>query len=117
LGFPEAEVSITLLDDPAIAEIGARFGGAPHPTDVLSFSMLEGPGWAFRGAVFGDVLLSVETAERQALSRGVPLDEELRDLLIHGILHLLGMDHADPADARAMRGLEDHLRWELRRRC
>jgi probable rRNA maturation factor len=117
LGFPDPEVSLTLVDEATIAEVAGRFGRSRYPTDVLAFSLLEGAGAQFRGACVGDVLLCVEVAERQARERGVRLDEELRDLLIHGVLHLIGMDHGCPSDARAMRELEDHLRWELARAC
>ena len=115
LGFRDAELSVTLTSDEAIAQIAGDFGRARRPTDVLAFSLLEGPGAEFRGDVLGDVIVSLDSAERQALRRGVPLQAELRQLLIHGVLHLLGMDHVTPAQARAMRTLEDHLRWELLR--
>ena len=63
-----------------------------------------------------DLLISVDTAEGQARRARRPLDAELRDLLIHGVLHLLGMDHeTSRADARSMRALEEHLRWEIAR--
>ncbi len=115
LGFLDAEVSVTLVDDRAIAELAGRFGRPARSTDVLAFSMLEGAGARFRGDTLGDVIVSVETGERQARVRRVRLSDELRDLVIHGLLHLVGMDHVEPSDARAMRELEDHLRWEIRR--
>jgi probable rRNA maturation factor len=115
LGFLDAEVSVTLVDDAGIAELAGRFGLTPRPTDVLAFSMLEGRGARHRGESLGDVVLSVETAERQARERRVTIPAELRDLLIHGILHLIGMDHERASDAREMRALEDHLRWEVSR--
>ncbi len=115
LGFPDAELSVTLVGDAAIAELAGRFGRARRATDVLAFPLSEGEGADFRGNALGDVILSVERAEAQARERRVPLDAELRDLVIHGVLHLLGMDHASPAQTRAMRGIEDHLRWELDR--
>jgi len=113
LGFHEAELSITLTSDDAIAQIAGDFGRARRPTDVLAFSLLEGPGAAFRGEALGDVIISVDTAERQAQERKVALGTELRDLLIHGVLHVLGMDHERAADRHRMRALEDHLRWTL----
>lgn len=115
MGFPEAELSITLVSDARIAELAGRFGRPHRPTDVLAFSMLEGEGAEHRGACLGDVVISLDTAARQARARGASLDDELRDLLIHGVLHLVGMDHERPADARHMRVLEDHLRWEIAR--
>lgn len=115
LGYSEAELSVSLVSDADIAELAGRFGRDAEPTDVLAFSLLEGPGARFRGDCLGDVVLSVETAARQAAARGVPIDSELRDLAIHGILHLVGMEHQNAADTRRMRELEDHLRWELSR--
>jgi probable rRNA maturation factor len=115
LGFPDAELSITLTTDAEIAELGGSFGREPTPTDVLSFPTQEGPGARFARELLGDVVISLERAERQAAARGATLDAELRDLVIHGILHLVGMDHGRPAEARAMRELEDHLRWEIAR--
>lgn len=115
LGFPESELSVRLIGDRGMAELSARFGRPARPTDVLAFSMLEAPRSLPRGPLLGDVVLSVQSAERQARARGVGLDRELRDLLVHGVLHLLGMDHERSSDARAMRELEEHLRWEIRR--
>ncbi len=114
LGFRDAELSVTLTSDEAISQIAGDFGRARRPTDVLAFSLLEGPGAEFRGDVLGDVIVSLDSAERQALRRGVPLQAELRQLLIHGVLHVLGMDHERAADRRRMRELEDHLSWTLR---
>jgi probable rRNA maturation factor len=116
LGSTDAELSITLVSDPEMARIAGRFGRPARPTDVLAFALREGPGAAHRGACLGDVVISVERAEAQARSRGRPLDAELRDLVIHGVLHLLGMDHeTGSGDARRMRALEEHLRWEIAR--
>jgi probable rRNA maturation factor len=116
LGSTDAELSISLVSDPEIARTASRFGRPFRPTDVLAFALREGRGAAHRGACLGDVLISVETAESQAREARRPLDAELRDLLIHGVLHLLGMDHeTGPADARRMRALEEHLRWEIAR--
>ncbi len=113
MGFLDAELSITLLNDREVAELAGRFGRDRSPTDVLAFSLLEGPGAEHRGAALGDVVISIETAERQAKERRTGLDTELEDLLIHGVLHLVGLDHQRPHEARDMRELEDHLRWTL----
>jgi probable rRNA maturation factor len=115
LGFPDAELSITLVDDAGIAALAGRYGRPARPTDVLAFALREGPGARFAGPALGDVVISLERAEAQALERRAPLERELVDLLIHGVLHLLGMDHERSADRRAMRELEDHLRWEIAR--
>jgi probable rRNA maturation factor len=115
LGFLDSELGITLVDDARMAELAGTYGRRPEPTDVLAFSMLEGEGSDHRGHLLGDVVVSIDTAERQARARRVSLDAELRDLVIHGILHLIGLDHERAVDARQMRQLEAHLRWELGR--
>jgi probable rRNA maturation factor len=115
LGFLDAELSISLVSDETMAELAGRFGRPAWPTDVLAFSLLEGPGSEHRAACLGDVVLSVDTATCQARTGRVGLDARLRDLLVHGLLHLVGMDHQTGADTRRMRELEDHLRWEISR--
>ncbi|MEE8314195.1 MAG: rRNA maturation RNase YbeY [Myxococcota bacterium] len=115
MGCSAAELSISLVDDETMARLAGRFGREERPTDVLAFSLAEGPGARFSGDCLGDVVLSVETAERQAAERGVSIDAELMDLVIHGILHLLGMDHRNGPETRRMRALEVHLVWELGR--
>jgi len=106
---PHGELSIALLDDPGMRELNLRWRGRPRPTDVLSFSMLEGEGARHRGALLGDVVLGVQTAARQARARHRSLDEELARLLIHGTLHLLGHDHERDDEARRMRAEERRL--------
>ena len=113
MGFLDVELSVTLTTDTEIAELAGAYGRPARPTDVLAFAQHDGDGGA-PGGLLGDVVISLETAERQAKSRRVALDRELCDLLIHGILHLLGMDHKRQPDRRNMRELEDHLRWTLR---
>lgn len=102
-----AELSVFLCDDRFIRGLNRRFRGVDAPTDVLSFEQgrpiagfpLTGPAIAdppIAGPVMlGDVVISLETARRQARRRGVPDAAELRELLLHGILHLLGRDHGD----------------------
>jgi probable rRNA maturation factor len=110
LGCLDADLSVTLTDDAGIADLSGRYGLDGHPTDVLAFPQREGPGAEHAGGMLGDIVISLDTAERQARERRTPLDDELRDLLIHGTLHLVGMDHARKRDALAMRELEEHLR-------
>jgi probable rRNA maturation factor len=115
LGWTDAELSITLCDDAAIARLAGDYGRPRRATDVLSFPSAEGTGAEYAGELLGDVVISLDTARRQARARGVPLARELDTLLVHGVLHVLGMDHARAADRSRMRALEAHLRWELRR--
>lgn len=113
LGFTDAELSVSLVTDSQIAELAGSYGRSRQPTDVLAFAQQDVVGSPLAPTVLGDVVISLDTAERQAERRGRSLESELRDLLIHGILHLLGMDHELDADARGMRELERHLRWAL----
>lgn len=112
LDHPRSELSVALVDDGRMRELNARYRGLRRTTDVLSFSLLEGEGVEHRGRLLGDVVIGLETASRRARARRRGLDEEVTRLLIHGTLHLLGHDHARPAEARAMRAEERRL-WRL----
>jgi rRNA maturation RNase YbeY len=105
----QAELSLVLAADPEMAELNERYRGRTGPTDVLSFSLLEGKGREHRGALLGDVVIGVEVAARQARRAGRCFDDEVARLLIHGVLHLLGWDHEREAEARAMRAQERRL--------
>jgi probable rRNA maturation factor len=111
LGRADAELSLALVDDAEIGALNARYRDEAQPTDVLSFSLVEGPHAARRGALLGDVVLGVEVAARQAARARRSLDDELARLLIHGVLHLLGHDHAERAEAVRMRAEERRL-WQ-----
>lgn len=87
------ELSVLLCDDPFIHELNRQYRAKDAPTDVLSFPMREGEGADPDDPMLGDVVISVETAARQATERGHATGWEIRLLLIHGILHLLGYDH------------------------
>jgi probable rRNA maturation factor len=102
----DAELSVALVDDAAIADLNERYRGIAGPTDVLSFSLIDGPYPERRGDLLGDVVVSLETAERQARRGRRELDEEVLRLLIHGVLHLMGHDHQERVEARAMRAEE-----------
>ena len=80
-----------------------RYRGVDRPTDVLAFAMREGPFAHLNPQILGDIVISAETALRQARAGRRPLAEELTHLLIHGTLHLLGYDHeVSPTAARLM---------------
>lgn len=100
LGLSDAELSVVLCDDAFISPLNAQWRDKPTATDVLSFPQNE-PGEPM-DPVLGDIVISVQTATRQAADQGHPLEDELRVLLVHGLLHLLGHDHIDPDDARRM---------------
>jgi rRNA maturation RNase YbeY len=109
LGHQASELSVSLVNDAEMAAMNARYRGADGPTDVLSFSLLEGDHAEFHGDLLGEVVIDVEFAARQAASLGHALDAEMTRLLIHGTLHLLGYDHQGEEDARTMEALEDTL--------
>jgi len=106
LGHARSELSLALVDDEGIAALNARDRGKQGPTDVLSYSLLEGPHVARRGALLGDVVISVDTAARQARRGRRSLDDECLRLLVHGVLHLVGHDHEAEEEARRMRAEE-----------
>ena len=109
LGLPKGELSIVLCDDPFIQDLNARWRQKNEATDVLSFALGEGEDADLTPDLLGDIVISVETAARQGASLGLSLDEELRVLLVHGLLHLLGYDHLEPDDAVEMRAREAEL--------
>lgn len=112
LGLDQVELSILLCDDPVIAALNEEWREVEGPTDVLSFPQ-EDEDWALPEGMprtLGDVVISVDTAARQALALGHSLEVELRVLLVHGLLHLLGHDHeGEEAEAAAMRKAEAEL--------
>jgi probable rRNA maturation factor len=107
-----AELSILLADDPTVHELNRTYRDTDAPTDVLSFAQDEGDAFARpEGAArhLGDVVISVDTARRQAAEYMVTLQDEVSHLLVHGVLHLLGYDHEEPDDAQAMRLQEERV--------
>lgn len=86
------EVSIALVDDPAMHALNKQYRGKDKPTDVLSFAMSDGEPMPGMPALLGDVVISVDTALRQAETVGHSLADEVSQLAIHGVLHLLGYD-------------------------
>jgi len=101
LGIADAELSILLADDATIRVLNREHRGKDLPTDVLAFPVDEKP---VRNAprILGDVVISLETALRQARSRKRALVPEVRFLLAHGLLHLIGYDHATRIQKRRM---------------
>jgi probable rRNA maturation factor len=111
-----AELTVSLVDDAAIRRLNRDYRGQDRPTDVLAFAMREGARAPGDEAVVGDVVISLDTAARQAQQRGVSAADEVRALLIHGILHLLGYDHERSVlEARRMKAMERRLRVALAR--
>ncbi len=93
LGYTESELSVLIVDDPEMAKLNREYRGIDHTTDVLSFPMLEGEFGEIAPEMLGDIVISAETARAMSQETGTPFEAVLNLLLIHGILHLLGMDH------------------------
>jgi rRNA maturation RNase YbeY len=109
IGQARSELSVALVDDEQIARLNAQWRDKPTPTDVLSFSMVEGDFADHRAGMLGDVVISVETAAAQAAALHRGLDDRVARLLIHGVLHLIGYDHEDDEEAREMAREERRL--------
>jgi len=107
-----AELSILLTSDSAVRDLNREYRKVDAPTDVLSFSLSEGEAFAVpdgEARHLGDVIISLDTARRQAGEHGAPLQDEVSHLLVHGVLHLLGHDHQEPEDAVVMRAHEEAI--------
>ncbi|NNE17145.1 MAG: rRNA maturation RNase YbeY [Myxococcales bacterium] len=102
LGLPDAELSILLCDDATIRELNRQYRKKDRATDVLAFPMHDGSGPRTTPALLGDVVISLPTASRQAAERDRPIVQEVTFLLAHGLLHLLGHDHASKREERKM---------------
>lgn len=111
-GAPPAELSVTVTDDETVRALNRKYAGKDAVTDVLSFSQREGEELvAPPGGVppLGEVVIAYPLALRQAGERGHSVQAEVTRLLVHGILHLLGYDHAEPEEERHMRAREEEL--------
>jgi probable rRNA maturation factor len=113
---PMAELCIKLVDEETIAELNEKWMDKEGPTDVLAFPMDElRPGLVNEEpeeGVLGDLVLCASVAARQAAAAGHPTADELQLLTVHGILHLLGYDHAEPGEHKEMFGLQATLLTE-----
>ncbi len=120
---PLAELSILLVEDGYMAELNHRWMGGDGPTDVLAFPMDEesvdrGPqsvGEPTEPSLLGDIVLCPDVATKQAAKAGHAMADELHLLTVHGVLHLLGYDHAEPEEEREMFALQDRLLSQWRR--
>jgi len=93
LDSPDSELSILIVDDREIAELNEEYLDRKGPTNVIAFPMQEGEFSRINPFLLGDVVISVETAAREGEEAGIPLEERMDELLVHGILHLFGFDH------------------------
>jgi probable rRNA maturation factor len=129
----ETEVSLLFVDEDAIAALNEQFLGKSGPTDVLSFPIEDEPGPTGRSPdlggsgpgtsadqgtlmLLGDVVICPSVAAANAVEHEVSLEDELALLVVHGLLHLLGLDHEDDAEAERMEALEQELLTRFYRR-
>ena len=114
-GYPSG-VTVLLTGDDTLRDLNRQFAGEDKVTDVLAF----GSGTVFPGdeddaATLGDIAISIPQAQRQAAAAGNPEDREIAMLTAHGVLHLLGYDHAEPDDEREMFGITNKILEEALR--
>ena len=110
---PHTEVSVVLSTDEYIRELNRQYRGKDCPTDVLSFALNEGEEVEVidgpEEVLLGDIIISLDTAARQAEEYGHSLERELAYLTVHGMLHLLGYDHMNEEEKQEMRQEEEHI--------
>ena len=112
---PRAEVTVLLVERPAMASLKEKWLGEPGPTDVLAFPMDEQVP-DDEPYILGDIVICPDVAKEQALAADKKVAEEVDLLLVHGFLHLCGYDHVRPQDARSMRHRERKILSEFYRK-
>jgi probable rRNA maturation factor len=123
---PLAELSMLLVGKPEMADLHQRWMNLPGPTDVMAFPMEETDEAGVLGGgrpdsppggpeLLGDIVLCPQVAMEQAVAAGHSVLDELQLLTVHGVLHLLGYDHAEPAEEREMFALQERILDEFRR--
>jgi len=110
------EVSVVLCDDDTIQGLNREYRGKDIPTDVLSFCQLEGDDVPDGDVIYaGDIVVSLPSVEFNAAEAGVSLEEELKRVMVHGILHLEGLDHATNDPGEAMLVLQEEILVQLQK--
>lgn len=109
----DVEVSVLLTDDTEIRELNRIYRGVDFATDVLAFAMREGEDSELNPSILGDIVISIDTAQRQSEEVGSSLKNELALLAVHGTLHLLGYDDQKYNDAKIMREREKAILSDL----
>lgn len=107
LGTATGAVSVLLSDDETVRDLNARFRGKDKPTNVLSFPAAAMPGTEVQP--LGDIVLGYGVCAEEARTQGKSLSDHLSHLTVHGVLHLLGRDHEDDAEAEAMEAEEREI--------
>jgi probable rRNA maturation factor len=103
LALPESELSISIVGDRTIRRLNREYLGRDKPTNVISFAMQEGPFADLNAHVLGDVVISADTAAREAAEGNIAFESRIIFLLLHGTLHLAGYDHERSGEAEAAR--------------
>ena len=109
MGRADHELSVLLTNDAYIRELNRDYRDKDAATDVLSFAQMEGDVFVSAVPILGDLVISLETAARQAVDCGHSLAAEVRILLVHGLLHLMGHDHLEDEERKKMARAEDDL--------
>lgn len=116
--IPMCEVSVLLTDDAEMTVLNSEYRGIDTPTDVLAFAMREGEdNQAVHPMLLGDVVISLETAARQAAAAKHSLETEVAFLTVHGVLHLLGYEHETPEEEAGMFAMQETILREFYLRC
>jgi probable rRNA maturation factor len=106
MGLPSgSELSLSFIDDRRMRELNRDWRNINRATDVLSFPQEGGPDYT----ILGDIVISLDTAERHSVRYGCTLHDELKKLIVHGVLHLLGYDHKKKKEKEIMREMESRL--------
>ncbi len=103
LGYHDSELSVAIVGDRSIRAINREYLGRDNPTNVISFAMHEGDFPELNPQILGDVVISADTTRSEADAGGIPFEDRLVFLLLHGILHLAGYDHERSGEAEALR--------------
>lgn len=110
MDYPDAEISIVIVDDLQIADLNQHYLNRKGPTNVIAFPMQEGDFSEINPYLLGDVVISVDTAHREGQEADIGLQTRFNQLLVHGILHLVGYDHEnDEQDAQIMAAKSDEI--------
>jgi probable rRNA maturation factor len=111
----DKEISLVFVDDDDMAGINRTYLGRDYPTNVIAFPLSEGKFGEVNSHVLGDIVISVETAARDALEGDIPFEDEVDFLMIHGLLHLLGYNHEHTSSevSEQMKHKEQDLFFQL----
>ncbi len=114
MGCPDSELSILIVDDPQIEKLNRQHLNRTGPTNVIAFAMHEGEFPDLSPHLLGDVVISTDTAASEARTAAISMEQRFDELLVHGILHLMGYDHeTSEEEARLMEAKNSDLSFVL----